>query len=99
MPLACRPGTVRARADRRTPIQTLGLLDETFEPRAWPREPFADSLGADTGSPKRVVVEFTPDAAAYRRERTWHRSQHIEDTGDSGITLTLTGCNGRPLLA
>ncbi len=52
-----------------------------------------------TGSPERIVIEFEPDAAPFVRERTWHRSQHIENTGDGGITLTLTVCNDRPLLA
>ncbi len=80
-------------------IETLGMLDDTFEPRALPAEPFADSLGVNTGTPEGIVVEFTPDAAAFVRERAWHRSQEIEETGDGGITLKLTVCNDRPLLA
>lgn len=80
-------------------IQTLGLLDESFEPRALPAEPFADSLGVNTGTPEKIVVEFTSDVAPFVRERRWHKSQVIEDATDGGIAVTLTVCNDRPLLA
>lgn len=80
-------------------VQTLAMLDDTFERRALPAEPFADSLGAYTGVPERMVVEFTADAAPFVRERVWHRSQVVEDLRDGGISVTLTVCNDRPLLA
>jgi predicted DNA-binding transcriptional regulator YafY len=80
-------------------IQTLGLLDETFEPRALPTEPFADSLGVNTGTPEQIVIEFTRDAAAFVRERKWHKSQQVEDGQDGALTVTLNVCNDRPLLA
>ena len=44
-------------------IETFGLLDDTFEPRAMPLEPFGDSLGVNTGKPEKIVVEFEPDTA------------------------------------
>jgi len=80
-------------------IQTLGLLDDTFEPRALPTEPFADSLGVNTGTPQQIVVEIEPESAAFIRERSWHKSQAIEERADGGIVLTLNVCNDRPLRA
>ena len=78
-------------------IETLALMDGSFEPRPLPMEPFADSLGVHTGTPERVVIEFEPDAAAFVREREWHRSQTIEERGDGGAILILNVCNDQSL--
>ena len=80
-------------------IETLGLLDATFEPRPLPSEPFADSLGVNTGTPETIVLEIEPDAAQFVREREWHKSQTIEERADGGLILTLHVCNDRPLHA
>ena len=80
-------------------IQTFAVTDETFAPRPLPTEPFPNSLGANSGAPQEIVVEFEPRAAAYVREREWHRSQRIEERPDGGLVLTLTVCNDWPLRA
>ena len=74
-------------------IRTFALLDETFAPRALPMEPFANSLGVNTGTAERVLVEFDAAAAPWVREREWHRSQSIDDRPDGSIVLTLNVCN------
>jgi len=74
-------------------------MDEVFEPRALPVEPFGDSLGVNTGIPETIVVEFEPEAAPHVRAREWHKSQVVEDREDGGLVLTLHVCNDQPLLA
>jgi predicted DNA-binding transcriptional regulator YafY len=74
-------------------------MDDTFEPRPLPVEPFGDSLGVNTGIPERIVIEFEPATARYIRAREWHRSQAIEDTADGGLVLTFHVCNDQPLHA
>jgi predicted DNA-binding transcriptional regulator YafY len=78
-------------------IQALAVEDVQFDPRPLPAEPFADSLGVNSGSPERVEIEFTADAADYVRERDWHRSQQIEDREDGSLLLCLDVCVDRPL--
>ncbi len=53
-------------------IETFGLTDEKFAPRALPLEPFGDSLGVNTGAPETIVLEFDAAAAPFVREREWH---------------------------
>lgn len=55
-------------------------------------EAFGHSLGVNRGKPERIVVEFASRVAPYIRERTWHRSQALEDTGDGGVRVTLKVC-------
>jgi predicted DNA-binding transcriptional regulator YafY len=62
-------------------------------------QPFAHSLGVNTGKPETVVVEFEPDAAPYVREREWHQTQTIEDRDDGGIVLRMQVCNDHALRA
>ena len=80
-------------------IETFGLTDEKFAPRPLPLEPFAESLGINTGVPETIVLEFDAAAAQFVREREWHRSQVIEDRADGGLVLTLTVCNDYALRA
>ena len=80
-------------------IQTFAITDETFEPHALPVEPFPHSLGANSGVPEEVVIEFEPRAAAFVREREWHRSQRIEDGPNGGLVLTLNVCTDWSLRA
>src|SRR5262245_53134620 len=43
-------------------VRTLAVLDEHFEPRPLPPEPFANSLGVHSGSPELIEIEFSGDA-------------------------------------
>ena len=47
-------------------IETFALMDETFEPRPLPLEPFGDSLGVNTGKPEKIVLEFDASDCAVR---------------------------------
>ncbi len=80
-------------------VETLGVLDEHFEPRPLPSQPFANSLGVNSGSPEAIEIEFDADAAGYVSEREWHRSQEITCRDDGSILLRLCVCNDRPLQA
>jgi predicted DNA-binding transcriptional regulator YafY len=80
-------------------IETLGVLDEHFDPRPLPREPFANSLGVNSGSPELVEIEFDGSAADYVAEREWHRSQEIVRRDDGSILLRLCVCNDWALRA
>ena len=80
-------------------IQTFAVLDEQFEPKPLPVQPFEHSLGVYTGTPEKIVVEFSPSAAPFVREREWHPSQRIDDTADGGVVLTLNVCNDYALRA
>ena len=78
-------------------IKTLGVLDEIFEPRTLPPEPFANSIGAFSGRPELIEIEFDADVADYVASREWHRSQDIEVRDDGSILMRLCVCNDRPL--
>ena len=78
-------------------IKTLGLLDETFELRSLPPEPFANSIGAFSGRPELVEIEFDAGIADYIASREWHKSQEILVRDDGSILLRLCVCNDRPL--
>ena len=78
-------------------IQTLGVMDEIFEMRTLPPEPFANSIGAFSGRPELIEIEFDAASADYVASREWHRSQAIEVRDDGSILLRLCVCNDRPL--
>jgi predicted DNA-binding transcriptional regulator YafY len=80
-------------------IETFGVLDETFEPRPLPLEPFGDSLGVHTGKPQKVVVEFDAATAPFVCEREWHKSQEISELGSGRIRLALNVCDDYALRA
>jgi predicted DNA-binding transcriptional regulator YafY len=79
-------------------IRTLAVLDERFRPRPLPLEPFADSIGVNTGRPEPVSIEFDRGAADYIQEREWHPSQRIEESPDGSILLRMHVCVDRPLV-
>jgi predicted DNA-binding transcriptional regulator YafY len=79
-------------------IQTLAVLDEHFRPRPLPAEPFADSIGVNTGRAEPVSIEFERTAADYIREREWHPSQRVEEGPDGSILLRMHVCIDRPLV-
>jgi predicted DNA-binding transcriptional regulator YafY len=71
-------------------IEHAIALEETFSPVSGsPAEVFPDSLGAFSGTPETVVIEFSAAEAPYVREREWHASQIIEDLSGGRIRLTL----------
>ena len=78
-------------------IRTLAVLDERFEPRPLPAEPFADSLGVHTGKPLAIEVEFEASVADYVSGRDWHRSQEIDRRPDGSLLVRLNVCDDRPL--
>ena len=71
-------------------IEQAVALEETFNPLAdAPAGVFPHSLGAFSGTPETVVIEFSAPEAPYVRERQWHASQQIEDLPDGRLRLTL----------
>lgn len=77
--------------------KTLQVLDEQFEPRALPPEPFGHSLGVHTGTPEPIEVEFRGAAADYVAGREWHRSQEVVRRHDGSIVVRLCVCSDPPL--
>jgi len=70
-------------------------IPDDFDPAAY----LKDSWRIMTGdSPAEVILRFTPDAAPYVREQTWHSSQTIEDDQDGGLTLHLCIAESREML-
>jgi predicted DNA-binding transcriptional regulator YafY len=78
-------------------IRTLGVLDEHFELRPLPSEPFANSLGAFSGRPEPIEIEFDSEIADYIASREWHRSQQIDVHQDGSILMRLCVSNDQPL--
>jgi predicted DNA-binding transcriptional regulator YafY len=92
-------GQVRTFATER--IRTLAVLDEHFDARALTTEPFANSIGAHSGSPStrpvRVEIEFDARVADYVKERERHPSQQNESRPDGSLLVRLTVSDDRPL--
>ena len=80
-------------------IETFGLMDEVFQPRALPPEAFGDSMGVNTGKPEKIVIEFDAATSPFVREREWHKSQEIADLTDGRIRVTLNVCTDYALRA
>ena len=78
-------------------VRTLAVLDEQFELRPLPPEPFANSLGVFSGRPELVEIEFDEEVAHYVASREWHRSQEVFVRDDGSILLRLCVTNDRPL--
>jgi predicted DNA-binding transcriptional regulator YafY len=70
-------------------VEDVAVLEETFDPRETSTSVFPDSLSVFSGTPERVVVEFSVAEAPYIRERVWHASQQLADTAGGGVRLTL----------
>jgi predicted DNA-binding transcriptional regulator YafY len=70
-------------------IRTLGVLDEHFELRPLPPEPFANSLGAFTGRPELVEIEFDARIAEFVASREWHKSQTLSIGDDGSLLMRL----------
>jgi predicted DNA-binding transcriptional regulator YafY len=78
-------------------VETLGVEDQRFDPRALPAEPFPHSIGVNTGTPEPIDIEFDAEAADYVRARRWHKTQTIEERAEGSILLRLDVCNDQPL--
>ena len=78
-------------------MRTLALLDERFEPRPLPAEPFANSIGAYTAPAERVEVEFDAAMADYVVNRDWHKSQTFEMRPDGSVLMRLDVSIDQPL--
>ena len=70
-------------------IEQAVALEETFSPVANGPGVFPHSLGAFSGTPEPVVIEFSAGEAPYVREREWHASQTIDELPGGRIRLTL----------
>jgi predicted DNA-binding transcriptional regulator YafY len=71
-------------------IESAVGLEDSFSPvESAPADVFADSLGAFSGTPERVVIEFTAAEAPYVREREFHASQVIDELSGGRILLTM----------
>ena len=71
-------------------IEHAVALEETFNPLAdAPVDVFPHSLGAFSGTPEMVVIEFSVAEAPYVRERQWHATQRIEELPGGRLRLTL----------
>ena len=88
-------GTTRTFAAER--IHTLAVIDERFEPKPLPSEPFANSMGVFTGAAERVEIEFDAAAADYVTGRDWHPSQTFERRADGSVLLRMEVSVDRPL--
>ena len=70
-------------------IEQAVALEESFSPVEGSPSVFPHSLGAFSGTPENVVIEFTAAEAPYVREREFHSSQVIEDLPNGRIRLTM----------
>lgn len=71
-------------------IEQAVALEESFSPvEDSPADVFPHSIGAFSGTPETVVIEFTAFEAPYVRERQFHASQKIKDLADGRIELTM----------
>ncbi len=85
-------GQVRTFATER--IETLAVLEESFEgPKELEAEAFPHSLGAHTGPPQRIELEFAARVAPYVKERRWHPSQKIAMQADGSLRMSLRVCD------
>ena len=91
------PGYEQVRTFAVERIETLTVTGERFDPRPLPREPFANSIGVNNGSPEPIEIEFDEIAAEYVEARDWHRTQEIVRRGGGSIVLRLCVCDDRPL--
>jgi predicted DNA-binding transcriptional regulator YafY len=71
-------------------IASASLEKQTFTPKERVgTDVFANSLGVNTGEPKRVEIEFEPRVATFIRARVWHPSQQLRDAANGGVILSL----------
>lgn len=74
-------------------IRELRVLEESFEgPAEMDATAFPHSLGAHTGEPQRIELEFAARVAPYVKERRWHPSQKIRTLPDGALRMSLRVC-------
>ena len=79
-------------------IETLRTLEQKFvAPAGAGQGVFANSLGVNSGTPTRVEIQFSANAAPYVRERRWHESQALRDGADGSVVMALDVCNDQAL--
>ena len=73
-------------------IKQVAVTDEPFSiPAGFDLKGFMEeSFGIYQGPPTTVQIRFSPKVAGYIRERTWHRSQQLEDQTDGAVIFTAT---------
>jgi predicted DNA-binding transcriptional regulator YafY len=71
-------------------ITGIRLLDETFNiPADYNPEDFMkSSFGVFKGKVTHVRIRFSPDAAGYIREKTWHETQVLTDQDDGSLIFS-----------
>jgi predicted DNA-binding transcriptional regulator YafY len=71
-------------------IEQAVALEESFNPvESASADVFPHSIGAFSGTPEEVVIEFTAGEAPYVREREFHASQTIEELPGGRIRLRM----------
>ncbi len=71
-------------------IELAVALEDSFSPvETAEAEVFPHSLGAFSGTPEPIVIEFTAHEAPYLRERDFHASQTIEELPGGRIRLAM----------
>lgn len=72
-------------------IRSIEMLDEDFEPNpAFDPRKFAGSgLGAWSGEPQRVELEFTPAVAHLAYERRFHPTQQLTELESGAVMVTM----------
>ena len=75
-------------------IETFAIMDDSFEPRLLPIEPFGDSMGVNTGTPERIV-EFEAEAGSHARTRLRHKSQQMDQLPNGRLRVTQNASRSR----
>jgi proteasome accessory factor B len=79
-------------------IQKLSLLEQRFAIQVeLSPDAFGHSLGVNRGRPEKIVISFAARVAPYVRERTWHKSQKLQDVPGGGVRMTLNVSIDAPL--
>jgi predicted DNA-binding transcriptional regulator YafY len=71
-------------------IKAITVTRECFQmPEGFDLQGFLeDSFGIYQGPPTKVKIRFSPSVAGYIRERTWHRSQELEEEQNGSLVFT-----------
>jgi len=75
-------------------FRELTVLEESYEgPKEMDAAVFPHSLGAHTGEPQRIELEFAARVSPYVKERRWHPSQKIRTLPDGSLRMSLRVCD------
>lgn len=71
-------------------VRRVTVQEQTFDPLPeLESDPFKNSLGVHRGPARKVQLRFHRTIAASIKERTWHTSQHLKDSSDGSVVMTL----------